>query len=80
MTPQISKDRTAKAIATQTSDSSNKFISLVSWLFLIGSLILLSAETLELIEGVSSDVVLEFLGSLIFVIGSMFFVSQNVQQ
>lgn len=46
--------------------------SLVSWLFLIGSLIFLGDGILELTEGISIHAVLHNVASLLFTIGSIF--------
>lgn len=47
--------------------------SLVSWMFLIGSLIFQIDAILELEEGFSIHVLLHLSASLLFVIGSIFF-------
>ena len=67
-------------ISKPATEPKTQSMSFVSWLFLIGSIILFGDETLSLIEGVSLHTVLEFLASLFFVIGSFAFVTQEAQQ
>lgn len=55
-------------------------MSLVSWLFLIGSLIFQVDAILELIEGISLHVVLHLSASLLFTIGSVLFVVHDAKQ
>jgi hypothetical protein len=47
--------------------------SLVSWLFLIGSLIFMADGILELTEGISVHAIFHNTASLLFTIGSIFF-------
>ena len=48
--------------------------SIVSWLFLIGSLMFLFDGFLELTEGISIHVVLHIVSSFLFTIGSILFI------
>ena len=48
--------------------------SIVSWLFLIGSLMFLFDGFLELTEGISIHVVLHIVSSFLFTIGSVLFI------
>ena len=50
---------------------------LVSWLFLIGSLMFLFDGFLELIEGISIHVVIHIFASILFTIGSVLFIPKN---
>lgn len=48
--------------------------SLVSWLFLIGSLLFLFDGLIELTEGISIHVVIHLIASILFTIGSILFI------
>ena len=50
---------------------------LVSWLFLIGSLMFLLDSFLEVIEGISIHVVIHIVSSILFTIGSLLFIPIN---
>ncbi|MDJ0594405.1 MAG: hypothetical protein QNJ72_31260 [Pleurocapsa sp. MO_226.B13] len=50
---------------------------LVSWLFLIGSLMFLFDGFLELTEGISIHVVIHLVASILFTIGSVLFIPTN---
>lgn len=60
--------------------SSNILLTLVSWLFLIGSLIFQVDAILELTEGISTHVILHLLASFLFTIGSILFVVHDARQ
>ena len=60
-----------KAITTQEENSDRN--SLVSWLFLIGSLMFLFDGLIELTEGISIHVLLHLPASVVFVVGSYLF-------
>jgi hypothetical protein len=70
----------AKIHEDQTIASTDHLMTLVSWAFLISSVILFTDETISLFEGISLHVVLEFLASLLFVVGSILFVIQDFYQ
>jgi hypothetical protein len=65
---------------TENSESESNLMPLVSWLFLIGSLIFQVDAILELTEGISLHVVLHLSASLLFTIGSILFVVYDGQQ
>ena len=50
---------------------------LVSWLFLVGSLIFLVDGILELTEGISIHALLHLSASLLFTVGSVLFMPQS---
>ena len=51
--------------------------SLVSWLFLIGSLMFLFDGFIELTEGISIHVLIHLIASILFTIGSVLFLPTN---
>ena len=59
--------------ATTTTAKNSDQASLVSWLFLIGSLMFLFDGLIELTEGISIHVFLHLPASVLFVIGSVLF-------
>lgn len=60
-----------KAITTTEENSDRE--SLISWLFLIGSLMFLFDGLIELTEGISIHVFLHLPASIMFVVGSVLF-------
>ncbi|MDJ0589831.1 MAG: hypothetical protein QNJ72_07515 [Pleurocapsa sp. MO_226.B13] len=62
-----------KLTAITTTEESDR-ASLVSWLFLIGSLMFLFDGLIELTEGISIHVLLHLPASVLFVIGSVLFI------
>ena len=72
---------TQKVIAKNSNLIKNETLPdldlLVSWLFLIGSLMFLFDGLLELTEGVSIHVVIHLVSSTLFVIGSVLFIPTN---
>jgi hypothetical protein len=65
-------ESTEKVIASDRDSS-----VLVSWLFLIGSLIFLGDGILELTEGISIHALLHLSASLLFTVGSVLFIPQS---
>ncbi|BAY86292.1 hypothetical protein NIES267_57980 [Calothrix parasitica NIES-267] len=66
----------------KTNKAENKVdnAALVSWLFLIGSLLFVLDSGLEIIEGISLHSVIHLSASLLFTIGSILFLPRNQQQ
>ncbi len=60
------------SIAENQENSDREY--LVSWLFLIGSLMFLFDGFLELTEGISIHVVIHIVASILFTIGSVLFI------
>jgi hypothetical protein len=54
--------------------------SLVSWLFLIGSLIFTLDAILEILKGISFSATLHISSSVLFTIGSVLFIPSNQQK
>lgn len=54
--------------------------ALVSWLFLIGSLLFVLDSGLEIIEAISLHSIIHLSASLLFTIGSILFLPRNQQQ
>lgn len=54
--------------------------ALVSWLFLIGSLLFVLDSGLEIIEGISLHSIIHLCASLLFTIGSILFLPRNQKQ
>jgi hypothetical protein len=73
---QILEKYTTQKTATQKAD----LMSLVSWLFLIGSLIFQLDAILELTEGISLHVAFHLSASLLFTLGSILFVVHDARQ
>ena len=66
----------------KTNKTENKVDSaaLVSWLFLIGSLLFVLDSGLEIIEGISLHSIIHLSASLLFTIGSILFLPGIFQQ
>jgi hypothetical protein len=62
-----------KLTAITTKEEKSDRALLVSWLFLIGSLIFMFDGILEFTEGISIHAIFHNLASLLFTIGSLFF-------
>ena len=75
----IYPEKSRKTTKTENNNhSENKKIiareSLVSWLFLIGSLMFLFDGLIELTEGISIHTVIHIVASVLFTIGSVLFI------
>lgn len=63
---------------TEVTEEKNRYReSLVSWLFLIGSLMFLFDGIVELTEGISIHGVIHLSASILFTIGSVLFIPTN---
>ena len=67
------RERSEKLTEVVTRENSIREY-LVSWLFLIGSLMFLFDGFLELTEGISIHVVIHIVASILFTIGSVLFI------
>ncbi|MEO1376218.1 MAG: hypothetical protein AAFW70_18300 [Cyanobacteria bacterium J06635_10] len=68
---------------TKSSNKSETKIdnaTLVSWLFLLGSLLFVLDAVLEIIEAISLHSIIHMSASLLFTIGSILFLPRNQQQ
>jgi hypothetical protein len=77
---QILEKYTAQKTVPQKAKLRIDLMSLVSWLFLIGSLIFQLDAILELTEGISLHVAFHLSASLLFTIGSILFVLHDAKQ
>jgi hypothetical protein len=66
--------------ASKKAEQRIDLMALVSWLFLVGSLIFQLDAILELTEGFSLHVVFHLSASLLFTIGSILFVLHDAKQ
>ena len=64
---------------TSITDEKSDRESLVSWLFLIGSLMFLVDGLIELNEGISIHVLLHLPASIMFVVGSVLFMPTQIK-
>ena len=76
----LSEQPTGQISTIETDKSDSNLMTLVSWLFLIGSLIFQMDAIVELTEGMSLHVAFHLSASLLFTIGSVLFVLQDAQQ
>jgi hypothetical protein len=65
---------------TDRTESKVDSVALVSWLFLLGSLLFVLDSGLEIIEGISLHSIIHLSASLLFTIGSILFLPQIQQQ
>jgi len=65
---------------TNKTDNKIDSAALVSWLFLIGSLLFVLDSGLEIIEDISLHSIIHLSASLLFTIGSILFLPRNQQQ
>ena len=65
---------------TNKTETKINSAALVSWLFLIGSLLFVLDSGLEIIEGLSLHSIIHLSASLLFTIGSILFLPRNQQQ
>jgi len=76
---QISEKQPPQATPVEQRATSNVLLTLVSWLFLIGSLIFQMDAVLEFTEGVSIHAILHLLASFLFTVGSVLFVIHDAR-
>jgi hypothetical protein len=77
---QISEKQLPQATRVEQRETGNVLFTLVSWLFLIGSLIFQVDAVLEVTESVSMHAVLHLLASCLFTVGSVLFVIHDARQ
>ncbi|WP_315784791.1 hypothetical protein [Fischerella sp. JS2] len=77
---QTFEKQTAQTTTVDKNKPDNVLLTLVSWLFLIGSLIFQIDAIVELTEGFSLHVALHLSASLLFTVGSILFVIHDAQQ
>ena len=65
---------------TNKTETKINSAALVSWLFLIGSLLFVLDSGLEITEGISLHSIIHLSASLLFTIGSILFLPRNQQQ
>jgi hypothetical protein len=68
------------AMTVEKDESGSMLLTLVSWLFLMGSLLFQIDAILELIEGFSIHVLLHLSAGLLFTVGSVLFVMHDARQ
>ena len=73
LSPKNPQNNLANSIKTAITLESNR-TSLVSWLFLVGSLIFLADGFLEISEGISIHALLHLTASVLFTVGSALFI------
>ncbi|MBD2463639.1 hypothetical protein H6G89_21800 [Oscillatoria sp. FACHB-1407] len=76
---QTVKKQLSQTTPVKQKESSNNLPALVSWLFLIGSLIFQMDAMLELTEGISIHAILHMSASSLFTIGSILFVVHDTR-
>ncbi len=65
---------------TNQAETKINSVGLVSWLFLIGSLLFVLDSALEIIESISLHSMIHLSASLLFTIGSILFLPRNQKQ
>lgn len=65
---------------TNKTETNIDSAALVSWLFLLGSLLFVFDAGLEIIEAISLHSIIHLSASLLFTIGSILFLPRNQQQ
>jgi hypothetical protein len=70
----------SQTASVESGKPGNFLFSLVSWLFLIGSLIFQVDAILELTEGISTHAILHISASCLFTVGSILFVIHDARQ